>query len=166
MPSRAVFASIVPHHPNWRNKNMSVDVKAEVVIERPRAEVAGIMFNPKCDTIWIGGLTNVFPLTPGSLKKGAQVERIGIFMGRAFSAMVDVMRYEPEQLIDMTINEPFEMKIRYELKDVPEGTLAKIRLQGMPGDLFQMPASQLSKAVLENITNDLKKLKKHVENGG
>lgn len=145
---------------------MSVDVKAEVVIERPRSEVAGVMFNPKCDIIWIGGLTHVFPLTPGSLKKGAQVERVGTFMGRNFSAMVDVMRDEPEQMIEMTVNEPFEMKIRYDLQDVPEGTLARIRLQGMPGDLFKMPASQLSKAVLENITSDLKKLKKHVENGG
>lgn len=145
---------------------MSVDVKAEVVIERPRADVAGVMFNPKCDTIWIGGLTNVFPLTPGSLKKGSQVERVGTFMGRGFSAMVDVMRDVPEESVDLTINEPFEMKVRYELKDVPEGTLAKIRLQGMPGDLFQMPASQLSKAIQENITSDLKKLKKHVENGG
>lgn len=145
---------------------MSVDVKAEVVIERPRADVAGVMFNPKCDTIWIGGLTHVFPLTPGSLKKGSQVERVGTFMGRGFSAMVDVMRDLPEESIDLTINEPFEMKVRYELKDVPEGTLAKIRLQGMPGDLFQMPASQLSKAIHENITSDLQKLKKHVENGG
>lgn len=145
---------------------MSVDVKAEVVIERPRTDVAGVMFNPKCDTIWIGGLTHVFPLTPGSLKKGSQVERVGTFIGRGFSAMVDVMRDVPEESIDLTINEPFEMKVRYELKDVPEGTLAKIRLQGMPGDLFQMPASQLSKAIQENITSDLQKLKKHVENGG
>ena len=46
---------------------MSVDAKAEIVIERPRSDVAKIMFDPKCDVLWIGGLKNVFPLTPGTL---------------------------------------------------------------------------------------------------
>ena len=50
---------------------MSVDAKAEIVIERPRSEVAKIMFDPKCDTLWIGGLDNVFPQGPGAMKKNA-----------------------------------------------------------------------------------------------
>ena len=39
---------------------MSVDAKAEIVIARPREEVASTMFDPKCDKLWIGGLKNVF----------------------------------------------------------------------------------------------------------
>jgi len=142
---------------------MSVDVQAEVLIERSREAVAGIMFNPKCDKLWIGGLSNVFPLTPGNLKKGAKVERIGDFLNRRFSSMLLVLRDEPEKMVELSANEPFEMKIRYELLDVPGGTIAKIRIQSIGEMLFQMPATLISRAVSDNINRDLKKLKKHLE---
>ena len=75
---------------------MSVDVRAEVLIERPREKVAEIMFNPKCNLIWMTGLTRVFPMSPGNLKKGAKVEHVGAFLGRHFSAIVLVTRDEPD----------------------------------------------------------------------
>src|SRR4030095_322938 len=72
--------------------NMSVDAKAEIVIERPRSEVAKIMFSPKCDKLWISGLTNVFPLSSGLLKTGSRVNRDGSFHGRQYSAQVLVIK--------------------------------------------------------------------------
>jgi hypothetical protein len=48
---------------------MSVDVRAEVLIERPHEKVAEVMFNPKSDKIWMTGLTIVFPLTAGNFCK-------------------------------------------------------------------------------------------------
>ena len=142
---------------------MSVDVKAEVVIERPREVVADLMFNPKCDMIWVGGLTNVFPLTSGLLKKDSKVERVGSFAGRAFSTQLLVIKDVPNTSIEMSGDEPFEMKLFYELSDVPEGTRAKIRVQSIGEIRFQMPPTVLAKKVQENITADLKKLKKHLE---
>ena len=60
---------------------MSVDAKAEIFIERPRAEVADVMFDPKCDKLWITGLTNVFPHAPGHLEMDSKIERVGTFFG-------------------------------------------------------------------------------------
>jgi hypothetical protein len=144
-------------------KHMSVDVKAEVVIERPRSEVAKLLFDPKSDVIWTGNINNSFPQTAGTLKKGSKVEHVGTFAGRAFSSVREVLFDEPEKRLDITGTEPFEMNIRYDLSDVPEGTLLKARIQSIGEILFQMPPAVLSKKVQEDITSDLKKLKKHLE---
>jgi hypothetical protein len=144
-------------------KFMSVDAKAEVYIDRARKDVAAIMFDPKCERIWIGGLLNVFPLTPGMLTKGARVERVGDFLSKRFSAIVVVLRDDPESMVELSVNEPFEMKVRYQLTDVNGGTNALIRVQSIGEIEFQLPASMLNAAVAKKITEDLGRLKKHVE---
>lgn len=142
---------------------MAVDVHAEVTIERPREIVGEFMFNPKCDKIWMTGLNKVFPLTAGNLTKGSKVEHVGSFLGRYFSRISLVTRDEPNSYLEMYGDEPFEMKIRYELKDDDIGTKVKIRVQSISEVRFPMPAATVAKNVLEKITADLKKLKKHLE---
>ncbi|MFL6468895.1 MAG: hypothetical protein ACJ72Z_13130 [Pyrinomonadaceae bacterium] len=142
---------------------MSVDAKAEIVIERPRAEVAKIMFDPKCDTLWIGGLNNVFPQSSGPMKKDSLVERVGSFQGRQFSAKVLVVKDVPEQMLELSSDEPFEMKIKYELDEVDGGTKVKLRIQGIVEDQFQIPPASFGKLVTEALNNDLKRLKRHAE---
>jgi hypothetical protein len=144
---------------------MSVDAKAEIVIASSRKGVAAIMFDPKCDKLWISGLKNVFPLTPGLLKKGSKVQRIGDFLSRSYSANVVVLNDEPDTFVELSSDEPFEMKVRYELSDVPEGTLAKLRIQSIGENEYKkVPTSILAKAVNDAANADLRKLKKHVEN--
>lgn len=140
-----------------------IDVQAEITIAAPRAKVAEFMFDPKCDKLWIGGLTNVFPLTSGRLRKGAKVERIGSFMNRQFTSTVIVIADEPERMLELSADEPFEMLIKYELSDASEGTLVKIRIKSVGDIPFNAPASVVSKAVLDNLNRDLKSLKKLVE---
>ena len=145
---------------------MTVDAKAEIVIERPRANVAGVMFDPKCDKLWISGLRNVFPQTSGLLRKGAKVERVGDFLNRRFSANVLVIRDEPNKFVELSANEPFEMRVRYELEDVENGTLVKLQIQSVGENEYkQVPASIFAKAVNDAVKTDLKALKKHLENG-
>ena len=142
---------------------MSVDAKAEIVIERPRSDVAKIMFDPKCDTLWIGGLRSVFPLTPGMLKKDSRLDRVGNFLGREYSAKVLVVKDEPEKLLVFSSDEPFEMKIKYELDDVDGGTRVKLSIQGIVEHQYKAPPAAFAKSVTEAIGNDLKKLKRHAE---
>ena len=107
---------------------MSVDAKAEVVIASPREKVAAVMFDPKCDKLWIGGLKNVFPQTPGLLAKGSRVERVGDFLNRGYSAIVIVVNTRPNEFVELSSDEPFEMKVRYDLADVDGGTKVKLRI--------------------------------------
>jgi hypothetical protein len=142
---------------------MSVDAKAEIVIERPRAEVAKIMFDPKCDKLWIGGLTQVSPLTSGLLVKGSRVNRDGSFLGRQYSARVLVVKDEPEKMLELSSDEPFELKTKYELEDVEGGTKVKLRLQGIVEHQYKMPPAVLNKSASEALAEDLKRLKRHAE---
>ena len=143
---------------------MSIDVRAEVLIERPREKVAEIMFNPKCHMIWITGLNRVFPMSPGNLIKGAKVEHVGDFLGRYFSAILLVIRDEPNSFLEMSADEPFPMKIRYELKDAETGTKVKIQVQSITELEYPMPASIVSKAAQDKINADLKARRKDRRN--
>lgn len=142
---------------------MSVDAKAEIVIERPRSTVAKIMFDPKNDKLWVGGLTNVFPLTPGALKKDSRFDRVGTFLGRAYTGKFLVIRDESERMLEMSSDEPFELKLRYELEDADGGTRVRLRMQGIVDHQYQMPPAVLNKAVADALDDDLKKLKRHLE---
>jgi hypothetical protein len=144
---------------------MTVDAKAEIVIERLRADVANVMFDPKCDKLWISGLKNVFPQSSGLLKKGAKVERVGDFLNRRFSANVLVVNDEPNKFVELSSDEPFEMRVRYELDDIENGTLVKLRVQSIGENEYRMvPAAIFAKAVNDAVTTDLRTLKKHLEN--
>lgn len=142
---------------------MSVDAKAEILIERPRSEVAKIMFDPKCDVLWVGGLKNSFPMSAGALKKDSLVNRVGNFLGRDYSAKLLVVRDEPEKTLEFASDEPFEMKIKYDLTDAENGTKVTLRMQGIVEHQYQVPPAVFGKMVTEAITNDLKKLKRHAE---
>ncbi|HSI89043.1 MAG TPA: SRPBCC family protein [Pyrinomonadaceae bacterium] len=142
---------------------MSVDAKAEIFIERPRSEVADVMFDPKNDKLWITGLTNVFPHSPGQLETGSKVERVGTFLGRNYSTVYQVTRVDEGMFAEIAADEPFQMKIRYELGDIDGGTLAKVRIQSIGENEYQIPATALNRAVQDWIAGDLKRLKKRVE---
>ena len=64
---------------------MGVDVRPEVLVRRPRAEVAAFMFDPANDLRWTGGITSSRPAQPGPLVAGAKVERTASFLGRTFT---------------------------------------------------------------------------------
>ena len=142
---------------------MSVDAKAEIVIERPRTEVAKVMFDPKCDKLWIGGLTNVLPMSSGLLAQGSRINRDGNFLGRQYSARVLVVKVEPDKMLELSSDEPFELKTKYELEDVDGGTKVKLRLQGIVEHQYRMPPAALNKSVAEALGEDLKRLKRHAE---
>ena len=166
-PSRWLLSFTEPirarTHKTGETHNMSVDAKAEIVIERPRSEVAKIMFDPKCDKLWIGGLTNVFPLSSGLLKAGSRVNRDGSFQGRQYSAQVLVVKDEAETMLELTSDEPFEMKTKYELEDVDGGTRVKLRVEGIVEHQYKTPPAVFTKLVSESLNEDLKKLKRHAE---
>ncbi len=148
------------------NSSMSVDAKAEIVIERPRGEVAAIMFDPKSDNLWITGLKNSFPQAPGLMKTGLKFERVGTLLGRYYSCIYLVTRSEDDKFVEIAADEPFQMKIRYELDDAEDGTRASVRIQSIGDNEYTLPPASLNKAVQEWVAGDLKRLKKRLEGEG
>jgi hypothetical protein len=119
---------------------MAVDVRPEVLVHRPRAEVAAFMFDPANDLRWTGGITSSRPAQPGPLVEGATVERTASFLGRRFP-----------------------MRVRYELQDAPEGTLVAIHAVGTPGRFFGWATPVMARQVRKSIAGDLGRLRAVLE---
>lgn len=142
---------------------MGITVQTQVEIRRPRAEVAAFMFDPRNDAIWTTGVVECRPLTDGPLRAGSLVERVARFMGRQFGYQYEVTAADDDGFVEMRVEKPFPMHIRYELEDTSEGTLARIRTQGDPGGFFRLAGPLLGPMVRRNITKDLELLKEHLE---
>ena len=138
---------------------MSVDVRPTVVIRRPRDEVAAFMFDPANDLRWTGGITASRPARPGPLTTGATVERTAKFLGRTFTYGYVVTDHEPDRLVEMKVERPFPMLVRYELDDTEDGTLVAIRATGNPGRFFGWATPIMARQVRRNIAGDLQRLR-------
>lgn len=145
---------------------MSINVKAEVTVRRPRSAVAAYMFDPANDTEWTTGLVDSRPRQQGPLGAGAKVVRTAKFLGRKFDYEFEVVDTDGESFVHMKVDRPFPMQIRYELEDRAEGTLTRIHTWGNPGGFFKLAAPMMAPRVLKNITNDLALLQKHLEVSG
>lgn len=142
---------------------MGIDVRAEVLIRRPRAEVAAFMFEPTHDAIWTTGVVECRPLTEGRLRTGSRVERVSKFLGRQFSYLFEVIDASGDDYVEMRVNDPFPMQIRYQLDEAPEGTRASIRTQGDATGFFRLAAPFLGRMVRRSIENDLALLREYLE---
>ena len=146
---------------------MAVNVKAELLIKRPREDVAAFAMNPDNDPVWNGGISEARMLTEPPLGPGTRVERVASFLGRSIEYVMEVVEYDPLALLGMrSIKGPFPMRVAYEFEDSADGTLARIRVQGDAGGFYSFAGPVLSRAVKRNITKDLKTLKRLMESSG
>lgn len=142
---------------------MSVDVTAQVHVARPKAEVAAFMFDPKNDKLWTSGVVECTPKQEGLLTTGAEVERVSAFLGKKLSYLIKVVDAAPEQFVEMTTEDPFPMRVRYDVEDDDQGTRVSIRTQGGGTGFFKVAAPFLSKMVKRSIQKDLENLKQWLE---
>lgn len=140
-----------------------VDVRPTVLIRRARAEVARFMFDPANDTAWTGGITASRPARPGRLEEGAVVERDARFLGRSFTYGYVVTAHEPDAMVELAVERPFPMVVRYELADEPGGTRTAIHARGSPGRFFGWATPLMSRMVRRSIAGDLGRLRERLE---
>ena len=136
----------------------TVDVRPTVLVHRPAAEVAAFMFDPANDLAWTGGITSSRPDQPGPLREGHTVTRTAKFLGRTFDYGYVVTAHEPDRLVEMQVEKPFPMTVRYELTPVPDGTEVAIRATGSPGRFFGWAKPLMNAQVRRSIAADLRRL--------
>lgn len=141
---------------------MGTDVRVEVTIRRPPADVAAIMFDPRHDTAWTTGVIESRPLTGGPLRAGAVVERDVSFAGRRFTYRYEVVAAD-ERSAELRVERPFPLAVTYRLEEVPDGTRTSIHARGDAGGFFRLAGPLLDRMVRRNITKDLEALKRLVE---
>ena len=142
---------------------MTVDVRQQVLVHRPRADVAAFMFDPAHDLRWTGGITSSRPERPGPLAQGSTVVRTARFLGRTFDYGYVVTEHDPDRMVAMQVDRPFPMLVRYELEDATDGTNVAIHASGTPGRFFgwMMPVMQWQ--VRRSIGADLDRLRRCLE---
>ncbi len=142
---------------------MAIEVEEDTIIARPRADVAAFMFDPRNDAEWTTGVVESRPKAKGLMKTGARVQRTVEFVGRRLELEYKVVAADSDSFVDMKLEEPFPMRIRYELEDSPKGTLVRIHASGDPGSFIRVAGPVLKLMAKRNIKSDLKALKKCVE---
>jgi hypothetical protein len=123
------------------------------------------MFDPAHDTEWTGGITASRPAQPGLLARGDTVERDARFLGRSFTYGYEVVDHEPGRMVDLRVERPFPMRVRYDLEDAEGGTLVTIRATGDPGRYFGWATPLMRRAVGRSIRGDLERLRRCLEQG-
>ena len=144
---------------------MSIDVEREILIGRDRAAVAAYMFDPGNDAAWTTGVVASRPLTEGRLHAGSRVERTTRFLGREFSYVYYVVNAASDRFVEIRVDKPFPMQVRYELEDAANGTRARIRARGEAGGFFRLAAPLLALMVGRSIAADLDNLRGELERG-
>jgi len=138
---------------------MATDVRVELVVRRPRADVARFMFDPTNDAAWTTGIVACRPLTEGPLRRGSRVERTAKFLGKQFAYQYEVTDAGADRFVEMVVEQPFPMQIRYELADGSDGTLVSIHARGEARGFFRIAAPLLNRMVRRNIRKDLELLR-------
>jgi hypothetical protein len=142
---------------------VSIDVIGEVVVTRPRAEVAAYMTDPANDAEWIGGLREARLIGDPPLREGGRVARLAVFMGRRVEYVNEVTRLEPGRLLEMhSVKAPFPMHIVYSFEDADGGTVVRNRVRG-GGGWLSLGSPLFAPMVRRNIQRDLERMRDVLE---
>ena len=112
----------------------TVDVTTEIVIDRPRHEVAAYVADPDNATIWYRNITSVRWRTPKPADVGASIDFVARFLGRTIAYTYVVREAVPgSRFVMSTSDGPFRMETTYAFEDAPGGgTRMTLRNRGEP----------------------------------
>jgi hypothetical protein len=145
-----------------------VDVVTEIVIDRPRSEVAAFASDPDRATAWYRNIRSVEWRTPRPAEVGSRVAFVARFLGRTLAYEYEIRaRTDDERLVMSTNDGPLAMETTYMWRDEPGGgTRMTLRNRGEAENLFSMVAAPiLERAMRRANREDLARLKSILEAG-
>jgi len=140
---------------------MAVDVETEIVIDRPRAEVAAFAADPRNATAWYENIERVEWETEPPLAVGSRVAFTARFLGRRLEYTYEVRDLAPGELLVMsTADGPFPMETTYRFEDtLDRGTRMRLRNRGTPSGFSKVAAPAMAAAMRRANRKDLERLR-------
>ncbi len=144
---------------------MPVDVLTEIVIERPRDQVAGYAGDPTNAPDWYANIKAVEWKTPPPVRVGSRMEFVARFLGRRLAYTYEVVDLVPgERLVMRTAEGPFPMETTYTWEAVsPGSTRMTLRNRGEPDGFSRISAPFMAAAMRRANRQDLALLKARME---
>jgi hypothetical protein len=144
---------------------MAVDVVTEIVIRRPREQVAAFAGRPDNAPQWYVNIESIEWKTSPPMRIGSQVSFIAHFLGRRLVYTYEIVEMVAgERLVMRTSERPFPMETSYTWATVTEGsTRMTLRNRGNPTGFAKLTAPFMTAAMRKANRKDLARLKAILE---
>ena len=144
---------------------MSVDVITEIVIRRPRGQVADYSANPDNAPMWYVNIKEVQWKSSPTLALGSRIAFVATFLGRRLAYTYEIIDLQPGKRLVMSTKEgPFPMETTYTWEDTADGsTRMTLRNRGSPSGFSKLLAPLMASSMRRANQQDLTKLKEILE---
>jgi uncharacterized membrane protein len=144
---------------------MAVDVLTEIVINRPRDQVAGYAADPTNAPEWYVNIKSVEWKTSPPVRVGSRMAFVAEFLGRRLAYTYEVVELVPgERLVQRTAEGPFPMETTYTWEAIgTDTTRMTLRNRGEPRGFSKVGAPFMEAAMRRASRKDLALLKKLME---
>lgn len=144
---------------------MAVDVVTEIVIRRPREEVASYAGNPNNAPQWYVNIKSVDWKSAPPLRVGSRLAFVAQFLGRQLAYTYAIVELLPsERLVMRTSEGPFAMETSYTWETITDGsTRMTLRNRSNPTGFAKLVAPFMAMAMRKANQKDLARLKSILE---
>jgi uncharacterized membrane protein len=145
---------------------MGVDVRTEIVINRPVDVVAAYAADPSNAPEWYANIDSVAWKTPPPAVIGSQVAFVARFLGRRLECTYELVDFvHGECLVMRTVQGPFPMETTYTWTEAGEtSTRMTLRNRGEPAGFSSAFAPFMVPAMRRANRKDLARIKAILEN--
>ena len=119
----------------------TVDVRSEIVVDRPVATVAAFAADPDNAPRWYDNIESIEWRTSPPLQVGSVVGFVARFLGRRLEYDYEIVEHDPGRRLVMRTNQgPFPMETTYTWEELGAGTRMALRNRGTPSGFSKLAA--------------------------